>query len=252
MAETPFLQLYASDALAVYALWIVPALFLAWLCLSPAGRGALASPDRDVRFVALYCAAFAVETIVDPFATGPLLRRLGASDGGLGTAVLVLFVLLGDFRVFLLLFRIAEPARPLGSAARDAALWTAIVPLVAFATDRALREALGPDLPAQTIWLVYELAFFALALWLRQVRLPAWLPHDAARRRALQAIAAYVALYYGLWATADVIVLAGFDFGWLLRLVPNQLYYGLYLPFVYFQLVARSATATSQSTQASR
>jgi hypothetical protein len=34
-------------------------------------------------------------------------------------------------------------------------------------------------------------------------------------------------LYYGLWATADVIVLGiGSDLGFLLRVLPNLLYYG--------------------------
>jgi hypothetical protein len=37
---------------------------------------------------------------------------------------------------------------------------------------------------------------------------------------------------YALWALADVIILGGHDVGYALRLVPNTMYYVLYLPFV--------------------
>ena len=34
-------------------------------------------------------------------------------------------------------------------------------------------------------------------------------------------------LYYGLWATADLLILGtGSDLGYLLRMLPNLLYYG--------------------------
>jgi hypothetical protein len=42
-----------------------------------------------------------------------------------------------------------------------------------------------------------------------------------------------VAAYYGLWAAADVLILCGVDAGWPVRLVPNQLYYGFFVPFVW-------------------
>ena len=40
-------------------------------------------------------------------------------------------------------------------------------------------------------------------------------------------VCGFVLLYYGLWATADAIILfAGSDLGFGLRVVPNLLYYG--------------------------
>ena len=43
----------------------------------------------------------------------------------------------------------------------------------------------------------------------------------------LQRVSRFVLFYYGLWATADVIILAtGSDLGFALRVVPNLLYYG--------------------------
>ena len=80
--------------------------------------------------------------------------------------------------------------------------------------------------------------FLAMALWLRGVGRPAWVaPNDPERRRGLRAISAYVATYYALWALADVLILVfGLDLGWLLRVIPNQLYYAFFLPFAWFQL----------------
>jgi hypothetical protein len=50
----------------------------------------------------------------------------------------------------------------------------------------------------------------------------------------LGALFGYSAAYYALWLTADVlIVLAGLDLGWAIRMVPNQLYYAFWTPFVY-------------------
>ncbi|HZR83790.1 MAG TPA: hypothetical protein VFD92_22025 [Candidatus Binatia bacterium] len=240
MEATAFLELYRSDLVSVYAVWLLPALFLAWLLATPTGRAAARSPDADVRWVRAYCIAFAIETIVDPFATGPLVRRLGVADAPLGTAILLAFVLLGDFRVYLLVLRLARPARGTAAAAGAAALWTLLVPVSAFAIDHALRAALGA-LPDQTIWLVYELCFLAVALWMRARAIERWADPDCERQRQLESVAGYVALYYGLWAASDVLILAfGLDLGWALRIVPNQLYYAFYLPYAYFQVASRS------------
>ena len=38
-----------------------------------------------------YAIVFAFETMLDPFAGGPLLRWLGLADGGVPTAIMVLF-----------------------------------------------------------------------------------------------------------------------------------------------------------------
>lgn len=246
-------SLYESDLQAVHALWVVPALFLAWLLVTPTGRASARAADADTRFLRTFSILFALETILDPFATGPVVRALGWQDAPAGTAVLLLFVLLGDFRVLLLLQRLARPARPTGASAARAAAWTLVVPLCALAVNSALHRAL-PGLPAQTIWLVYEIGFLALALWLQRSGLEAWVaPPDDARRRALGGIAAYAALYYALWALADVLILVfGLDAGWLLRVVPNQLYYAFFLPFAWFQLAGLRSDPRSSSTHASR
>ena len=56
----------------------------------------------------------------------------------------------------------------------------------------------------------------------------------------LQGALSYVAVYYGLWAAADaLILLGGLDAGWLLRALPNQLYYAFWVPFVFFTFLRR-------------
>jgi hypothetical protein len=236
---TTFLDFYKSDLQAVYALCVVPLLFLAWLLFSPVAQ-AMARGEAWRRFVYVYCIVFSVETMLDPFATGPLVRWLGAGDTGLGTAILLTFVLLGDFRVYLLIFRLARLDTPFASVLAQSAAWTFIVPVFAFAVDSALH-ALRPGLPSQTIWLVYELAFLGIALWLRSVGIDRITTATTlAIRHGLKAVAGYVAVYYALWATADVVIMVlGLDIGWALRVVPNQLYYAFFLPFVYFQLSSR-------------
>jgi hypothetical protein len=106
------------------------------------------------------------------------------------------------------------------------------VPLLAYASD-ALLERLAPDPTGQRLWLIHELLFAAVAAWLAL----RWLPAralDPATLRFLRRVCAYVILYYGLWAGSDAIWLAtSMDPIWLLRALPNQLYYALFVPFVW-------------------
>jgi hypothetical protein len=228
-ADAPWHAFYQSDLQSLYALVAVPAVFLVHALVRPARPA-----DPQARFVVAWSIAFAIETILDPIATGPLTRALDLADAG-QQAVMLCFVLLGDWRVLLLAFALAYGPEWRGQAFAHSAALTFLVPISAYLTDSALRS-LWPELPGQVLWLVYELGFAALALSLRR-RLG-----SAARevdRRLLRALLAYAASYYALWACADVLILAGFDSGWALRILPNQLYYAWTVPFVYF---ARGST----------
>src|SRR5262245_66457354 len=88
---------------------------------------------------------------------------------------MLLFVLLGDFRVFLLVLGVAEPERSLAGTCARAAAWTLVVPVVAGLLYRAGTAIAGP-LPEQMLWLIYECAFVALALWWRARFTPARRP----------------------------------------------------------------------------
>jgi len=226
-AETSWHAFYQSDLQSLYALVALPAAFLVIALARP-----VRSADPQARFVFLWSIAFALETILDPIATGPLSRALA---GGAKTAVMLGFVLLGDWRVWLLVFALCyRPERRARAFAHSAAL-TCVVPIFAYLTDLRLRTV-WPELPGQVLWLVYEASFFALALTLRGplLRRLASAARDAERELA-RSLLGFAACYYALWACADLLILAGIDAGWALRIVPNQLYYALTVPFVYLR-----------------
>jgi len=226
---------YLSDLQSPWALLVVPLAYLAYRVARGGPGGDATARDR---FVARYCLFWAVETLVDPLATGPLARALDGGQGAASTALMCLFVLLGDLRVFVLIVGLAAPARP---AARALAL-TAVVPAVTAALYLPARLTLR-ELPPQTLWLVYELAFVAMAAWTARV----WVArhvHDAALAGVLRSFAGYAAAYYALWAGADLAILAGVDEGWALRVVPNQLYYAFWVPFVHVRWFAMRAPAS--------
>ena len=61
-----------------------------------------------------------------------------------------------------------------------------------------------------------------------------------ALRRYLRGLTTYAAVYYALWAGADVLIQwVGLDAGWALRVLPNQLYYAFWVPFAYFSFFSR-------------
>ena len=68
-----------------------------------------------------------------------------------------------------------------------------------------------------------------------------WLPARAgtlppATIGFLRDAAAFAGVYYALWASADLLItFGGLDAGWAIRIVPNQLYYAFWIPFVYFR-----------------
>jgi hypothetical protein len=143
---------------------------------------------------------------------------------------MLVFVLRGDFRDYWLLLALARGDARRG--ARIAAAATPVVPLLAYASD-GLAERLAPDPTGQRLWLLHELLFTGVAIWLA-IR---WLPGrvgDPVTLRFLRRVCGYVALYYGLWAGCDALWLAAsFDGAWLLRALPNQLYYAFFVPFVW-------------------
>jgi hypothetical protein len=232
----PWRALYESELQSVWALIALPAGFLVYAALG--GRARAARSDHpQARFVWLWSLAFAAETILDPLATGPLSRALQLPDSA-REKVMLAFVLLGDWRVLLPVFALASaPGRRAPAFARSAAL-TLAVPVFAYATDRLLRSA-WPGLPGQALWLAYEIGFLALALSLRRFLLP-HLGLALGAERALRALLAWAALYYALWGLADALILAGIDAGWGLRILPNQLYYALTVPFFFFVYFRRS------------
>jgi len=230
---------YHSDLQSVYLLQILPALFLVYWW-------AVAGPNQTpaLRFVRLYCGVFCVETLIDPVATGPLVAWLG---GG-GTALGLLFVLLGDFRVFVLVFGICSPERDWKGVVGEAALWAPIVAISGYALHAAIGLACG-SAPGQLLWMLHEILFVLLAGYVRNRLIPARTGADDPNRAKLQRTVSFVMLYYGLWAFSDALILWGdLDVGWLVRVVPNQLYYSVWIPFVYATFFSGAGRASVPSS----
>jgi hypothetical protein len=166
-----------------------------------------------------------VLTIVDALCTGPWV---GASwmPPALAEGLAILFVILGDLRWFFFyeLFR----RRPLG-ALGFATGWSLVVPITQAGIIRLFPEYFAES---RHVFLAYELLFFLLAsgfLCMRQR------PQDQAVSQYQRQLCLYALTYYGMWALADVVILNGMDLGFLLRVIPNQLYYAWFLPFCWWR-----------------
>lgn len=225
MPESTFERIYSSPLHDPLFFWLAAALFV----LALAAR---------LPFLAGFLIAFTFEIAADALATGALSPI--PKDASWGTPVAVAFVLLGDFRYFLLV----ERYRREGSGGRSApavfgsaAAWAFLVPVASFAL-RSLVPSLAA--PVRVTFLTYELMFLVLALVLRFAVLPRAAAGAAPDvRRWLLEITVFEIVQYGLWATADVLILSGAPQGFLLRLAPNAMYYAFFLPFVFLRAPAR-------------
>ena len=211
-----------------FAVMVLPFAFLLYRAIAREPRGAGIEPAL-APFVSAWTTLFVLETLLDPLATGPFAKWLG-SDAASQVLGLT-FVLLGDFRVYWLVLRFRTPEQTSARAALEAAGLCAIAPTLAGLA--ALTNG-----PPQATWLSHELVSLGLVFALARFALPSELTH--ARNAAfVRSVLGFVAAYYGLWAAADALILAGIEAGWLVRLVPNQLYYGLFVPFVWRSFFAR-------------
>lgn len=205
-----FERFYASAWQHPGLLWIA-ALLAAIYCIR---RRDLAPSLRS------YCAALCLLSLADAWLSANQIFGIGRLPEGAATAASLFFVLAGDFR-FLLLAVAGRADGSLSPRAADgarAAGLTLVVPLATQIVLTLLPARL--DVP-RVMFLVYELCFFLWTLLL--LRRLANLREQPWLRR----VANFVLLYYGLWAGADALLLAtGSDLGFLLRVVPNLLYYG--------------------------
>lgn len=234
MTEFSWHAVYYSDLQSLYALLVVPIAYLAWR-LTAGFDERLAAVPRAAGFVSGLTLFFAIETMIDPIATGPFLKLDFIRDTLASTLIPFLFVLLGDLRVLLLAIGVARPERSLRQNLDWAAGTALIVPIIA-GIGFALTSWIWPDVHSQVLWMLYEFGFLALCIFLARVWVPRNVPNDPALTAFLKAIFGYSAAYYALWWVADVlIVVADLDLGWAIRIVPNQLYYAFWVPFVYWR-----------------
>ncbi len=208
---------------------------MAWLC---AALLLLAMAGKH-RFLRGFFVLFAIEIALDAFASGPFVPKIVPKTPALETVLSVIFVILGDYRYFVLVESFAKGRAPATDALFGSArAWLAALPfaLVVPVGSQIVRE-LAPSLFAdmRKTFLLYEVMFLALALVMRFVVAPRRLREAPSDVRAwLLRLTSFEVVQYALWALADVVILTGHaEPGFLLRLVPNVAYYGGFLFFAW-------------------
>jgi hypothetical protein len=200
--------------------WHNPAFF--WL----AGGLFLVGLGVRIGGVTGFLVAFGLEILADATLTGGLSPLPAGSTAA--TVAGVTFVVLGDLRYFWL-----TEAAARGGGLRPHALRALGLALLVPLASAALRSAWpGPFATPRVTFLVYEVMMVAVVAvhGARLARLAS--PRAPGARSLLAALLAFELVQYGLWSSADVLLLGGVDAAHLLRLVPTAMYYALFLPFV--------------------
>lgn len=173
-----------------------------------------------------YCFALATISLLDAWLTTSDVPGIGPLTGAAAAFVPLTFVLVGDFRYFLFI----ESAKPDATIAASAgpwvraSLWTLVVPL----GSQLVVRGLGSNEP-RVLFFVYELLFVVLAIGMGRV----YLPRRSGALLWTRRVTRFVIAYYTLWAVADAVILTtGEDVGFLIRMLPNVLYYGGLVPAI--------------------
>ena len=195
--------------------WIAGALLLA---IASRGR-------RDAWWWAFV--VLEVEILLDAWLTGalaPAIVRDGVRGGGAEVAAIA-FVILGDLRFFYLVER-QRGAEAASARATLRALLPAIPVALVVPVATAVLRARWPQLRGNALYLVYEAGLLVLAIAYCAARAP--------RTRYVGRLLAVECAQYAGWVAADALIVfgagAGRELGWLLRMVPNAIYYAAFVP----------------------
>jgi hypothetical protein len=207
---------------------------LLWL-VAAAGMVVVARDRGASRSLHAFALAWGIVPFFDAWLTADTVAGVGALSATVGTAVATFFVIVGDLRVFLFL----EGAREDGAVALSGAKWARAIgwSLVVPVLSAVVRGFL-PDAPwrARAVFLVYEVLFLGvMGIWLIRPRAaPTWSGR----------VIAYVMTYYALWALSDAVILGtGWDAGYLVRVLPNVMYYGWLLAVMTRAAPTRASAA---------
>jgi hypothetical protein len=192
--------------------WLFGLASLAWL-----GLRMRASSLRAV------LAVVAAETMLDALFTGAFSPLPKA--GPVAQAVPIAFVVLGDLRLFVLVERFRRTGVSWAGALARALPWALVVPVLQGAAIRAFPETFGVE---RRIYLVYELLFCVIAILLLGARYASRHASEALGRYTTGLVGLFLA-QYALWASCDLLILAGVPWAVGLRMLPNAVYYGLFV-----------------------
>lgn len=192
-----------------------------------AGAALLVALARRLPFLYAYLLVFLVTILADATATG------GWSPVPAGTSAYtmfsVLFIVLGDLRYFVLVERATHP----NDSMTRVASWSIGVSLIMPIASAVLTRLVPAMQNERVLYLVYEAVMGCIVLGLNRYRYIASNAPDEIRRWVHRVSTLFAGLYFG-WAFSDLVILLGVDAGHLLRIVPNVLYYGAFLPFVFY------------------
>jgi hypothetical protein len=189
---------------------------------------------RIRHFYTAYLVLFLAFIAADATVTG-FWSKLGGESSMLYTPLTFIFIVAGDLRVYLISEREAQATseRPWGG--RDALL-SAFVLAVIPSLLVQLGQWVFPHAFANNriLYLCYELSALAMLICQHNLFIQPRIAHrPAANQRLARAALIYAQLNYALWASADVIILSGFEVGFALRIIPNVMYYAGFLALVY-------------------
>ncbi len=182
---------------------------------------------RRLPFLYGYLFVFLVEILADACATG------GWSPVPLGTSAYtvfsVLFIVLGDFRYFYFAERATRLDKPFKGPLLFATAVSVIVPVVTAIMTRTI-PAMQND---RILYLVYEPALGLIVLGLDRFRYARSTAPAEIKQWVHRVSVLFATGYFG-WAFCDALILAGIEFGHVLRIIPNLFYYGAFLPFIFW------------------
>ena len=175
-------------------------------------------------------------TLADAVASGVLNKIDGVQGSMAHTIAIFFFVVAGDWRYFLVTRRYTTPGLDKEDWGGPGMWLAALAPVLLPVSVTGVMQGLFPEqytsMHAQ--FLTYELVMIALVVATMLV----WLPRRAANAspevgRWLRLVTYVELSHYVLWATSDVLVLSGVELGYLLRLVPDVIYYALWIPALW-------------------
>jgi hypothetical protein len=205
-----FKAFYASPIQHPILLWIAAG---AALVFSRTARD-LPTPIRR------YTTILVVLSLLDAWLSSTHIYGIGSLRGSAAIGVPIFFVLAGDYRYLFLVVAGSSTGKIDCSPKKllSALGITLAVPILTEVFLAALPESLNST---RMMFLIYELSFVCLTLALLN-----WHP-NLKNNTWLASISRFVVAYYSLWALSDILILfLESDLGYLLRAIPNLLYYG--------------------------
>lgn len=161
---------------------------------------------------------FTATTALDAWLTGSLSPL--PSGSLLARNVSIAFVIWGDVRLFVLLQKFRSDDATWKGAWMSGIALAFIVPVVQAIAIRAFPDVFVEQ---RRIYLVYEAVFEVLGCVL--------LLSGYARSWVATSLLGFFVVQYALWVASDVLILSGQSWAYGLRVIPNAMYYGLFLIF---------------------